>query len=142
MSILGSEIAGARVLDLFAGSAALGLELLSRGATSVEFVELSREGVELVRRNIAALGAEGATVVRRADAIAHVRTLEPESFDIAVADPPYAAGLAEQLVEVWMERRFARILAVEHSTRDPVPQGGDTRSYGDTAITFYHMSND
>ena len=142
MSILGNELSGAGVVDLFAGSGALGLEALSRGAASAEFVELTPAGVELIRRNARELGAGERAVVRRGDAIRHAAALPAGSFDIAFADPPYAAGMMERLVEVWKERPFARILAVEHATKDPVPAGGDTRRYGDTAITFYRIADD
>jgi len=142
MSILGNEILGARVIDLFAGSGALGLEALSRGAASAEFVELTPQGVDLIRKNADELGAGTEVVVRRADAIRHAAALAEGSFDIALADPPYAAGLGERLVEVWKERGFSRILAVEHGTKDAMPQGGDTRTYGDTAITFYRWADD
>lgn len=142
MSILGSELPGARVVDLFAGSGALGLEALSRGAASAEFVELTPAGVELIRRNARELGAGDRAVVRRGDAIRHAAGLPEGAFDIAFADPPYATGMMERLVELWKERPFARILAVEHASKEQVPVGGDTRRYGDTAITFYRMADD
>src|SRR4051794_25693630 len=69
MSILGDELQGARVLDLFAGSGALGLEALSRGAASVSFVELSPPSLQALHQNIEALGAGEATTVHRGDAI-------------------------------------------------------------------------
>src|SRR5690606_29216155 len=83
MSILGNEILGARVIDLFAGSGALGLEALSRGAASAEFVELTPQGVDLIRKNADELGAGTEVVVRRADAIRHAAALAEGSFDIA-----------------------------------------------------------
>src|SRR6188472_2795320 len=89
MSILQSEIPGARVLDLFAGSGALGLEALSRGAAAADLVEHSAASLAALKANIAMLGAgENARVVR-ADALRFVNTLRPGTYDIAFADPPY-----------------------------------------------------
>jgi 16S rRNA (guanine966-N2)-methyltransferase len=135
MSILAEELPGARVLDLYAGSGALGLEALSRGATSAVFVELSPPSLEALRSNIAALGAESRTTVRRADALRFAERLEAGAFDVALADPPYTAGAAAKLVALFRRVPFARILSVEHRATERV-DGDDTRRYGDTALTF------
>ncbi len=139
MSILGDAIPGARVLDLFAGSGALGLEALSRGAASVEFVEIAPRSIRALQRNIAALDAGGQATVRRADALRFVARLAPNAYDVALADPPYTIPAAEELVKRFREVAFARLLAVEHPAgRDA---GADeTRRYGDTAISFCYAS--
>lgn len=137
MSIVQRELPGASVLDLFAGSGALGLEALSRGARSAEFVEISARSLEALRSNAERLGATGEIVVRKGDALRFIEKLEPHAFDIAFADPPYGLGLAARVAERWLEVPFAGILGVEHRIDDPVPAGGDTRRYGDTALTFY-----
>src|SRR3954454_13523692 len=98
MSILGSELRGARVLDLFAGSGALGLEMLSRGAAHADFVELSPASLTALRQNIDALGAAAETTVHRGDALRSAERVPAGAFDIAVADPPYAMDAAERLV--------------------------------------------
>ena len=136
MSILQYDIPGARVLDLFAGSGALGLEALSRGAASVDFVELAARSLRAIRDNAAALGAGTEAVIHRGDALRFVETLPPLAYDIAFADPPYGLGLAARLAERWRERPFSRILSVEHEAREAIP-GGDTRRYGDTAVTIF-----
>src|ERR671926_416665 len=92
MSILQNDIPGARVLDLFAGSGALGLEALSRGASWVDFVELGGRSLKALRRNIDALGAAAETTVHRADAVPFVERLPEGAYDIALADPPYGLG--------------------------------------------------
>jgi 16S rRNA (guanine966-N2)-methyltransferase len=135
MSILAPALPGARVADLFAGSGALGLEALSRGAGSVEFVELAAASLAALRANIAALGVEGATHVRRGDALRFAEKLPPGAFDIVLADPPYASDAAERLVALFRVTPFARILSVEHRADLDLP-GDDTRRYGDTALTF------
>ncbi|HWN20074.1 MAG TPA: 16S rRNA (guanine(966)-N(2))-methyltransferase RsmD [Gemmatimonadales bacterium] len=136
MSILGSELAGARVLDLFAGSGALGLEALSRGAESVTFVEMNPPSLKALHENISALGAEGATTVHRGDAMRFAERLPPAAFDVVVADPPYTVDHASRLVALFRRTPFGRILSVEHSST--LELDGDTRRYGDTAITFCH----
>jgi 16S rRNA (guanine966-N2)-methyltransferase len=137
MSILGDELQGARVLDLFAGSGALGLEALSRGAESVTFVELSPPSLRALHQNITSLGVEQLVTVHRGDAMRHAEHLPPGAFDIVLADPPYTVDHASRLVSLFRQHPFGRILSVEH--RADLELGGDsTRRYGDTAITFCH----
>lgn len=135
MSMLAPRLAGARVLDLFAGSGALGLEALSRGAAHATFVELAQPALAAIRANAAALGVAARVTVRRGDALRFIERLDPGAFDLALADPPYSVPAAERLVAAFRRRPFARLLAVEHpAARDP---GGDeTRRYGDIALSF------
>ncbi|HTO73710.1 MAG TPA: RsmD family RNA methyltransferase [Gemmatimonadales bacterium] len=135
MSILQSELAGARVLDLYSGSGALGLEALSRGAVSAEFVELAAPSLKALTANIESLGLEDVTVVHRGDALRFAERLGAGAFDLAFADPPYGFGHATKLVALFRRTPFARILSVEHRA-DEAPGGDQTRRYGDTAITF------
>lgn len=137
MSILGSAIPGARVLDLFAGSGALGLETLSRGAVSAQFVDDSPTSLAAIRKNAAILGAGDRAVIHRGDALAFVVALGPGAFDIAFADPPYGKSTATKIAELWLKRPFAAILGIEHHRDERLPDGGDRRKYGDTVITFY-----
>jgi len=139
MSIVSPWIPGARVLDLCAGSGALGLEALSRGAARAEFVELNTKSLRALRENIELLGAASTAVVHRGDAVRFVAKLEPAAFEVAFADPPYGLELAEAIAERWLKVPFASLLGVEHSTRDEMPEGGETRRYGDTALTFYGL---
>ena len=137
LSIIGSEIVGARVLDLFAGSGALGLESLSRGAAIAEFVDVSRRSLEALRENIATLGAGERAIIHRGDAIRFAAGLTAGAFDVAFADPPYKLGLAAAIAGQWLRVRFAGVLGIEHSTHEGMPAGGETRKYGTTSITFY-----
>jgi 16S rRNA (guanine966-N2)-methyltransferase len=136
-SILGDAIPGARVLDLFAGSGALGLEALSRGAAHATFVELSPPSLKALRGNVAALGLGDRVAVHRADALRFVARLAPHAFDVTLADPPYATGQAEALRDAFHAHPFTRILAIEHAGAR-VLAGGTTRRYGSVAITFFH----
>ena len=137
LSIVNPWLAGARVVDLFAGSGALGLEALSRGAAAVDFVEIAPKSLTAIRANAEALGAGDAAVIHRADAMRFVESLEPHAYDVAFADPPYDLGLAPKLAERWMETPFADILGIEHRVTEHLPGEGDRRRYGNTAITFY-----
>jgi 16S rRNA (guanine966-N2)-methyltransferase len=134
-SILASDIPGAHVLDLFAGSGALGLEALSRGAKSVDFVEISKSSLDTLRANVAILDAEERVQVHRADALRFVSQVAPGTFDVALADPPYTTGQAARLVESFRQRPFSSILSVEHRASLPLA-GDDTRRYGEVALTF------
>lgn len=137
VSIVNPWLAGARVLDLFAGSGALGLEALSRGAAVVDFVELSARSLTALRDNIATLDAGDAAVVHRGDALRFVESLPAHAYDVAFADPPYDLGLATKLAECWLATPFADILGIEHRVNEDLPGDGDRRRYGGTVITFY-----
>ena len=153
MSILQVELPGSRVLDLFAGTGALGLEALSRGAGHSDFVENDPRSVRTLLQNIHALGAADRCTVHRAEALAFASRLASSGptpaaphdadarshapYDICFADPPYRRGLAADLAAIWLAAPFSAIFGVEHASADTVPDGGDRRRYGDTAITIY-----
>lgn len=137
MSILSDAVPGARVLDLYAGSGALGLEALSRGAESATFVELGPASLRALEANIQALGVDGRATVRRGDALRYAGRLASGAFDLALADPPYSRDDAGRLVALFRRTPFARILSVEHRAGDRL-DGDSTREYGDTALTFCH----
>ena len=139
MSIVQNDLAGSAVLDLFSGSGALGLEALSRGATHATFVESAAASLSSLRANIARLDAGDASSVQRMDALRFIATLGEHAFDVAFADPPYRKGLAARVAERWRERPFSRILGLEHEATEMMPSDGDTRRYGDTALTFYRV---
>ena len=136
-SILQRPVRGARVLDLFAGSGALGLEALSRGALSADFVETHRSALATLKANITTLKVEDRTAVHRVDAVRFAEQLHPGQYDVAFADPPYASGHAARLVAMFRVNPFARIVSIEHPADQPIP-GDDTRRYGDTAVTFIY----
>ena len=112
MSILAPELPGARVLDLFAGSGALGLEALSRGAAHATFVELAPASLEALRGNVEALGVDGRATVRRGDALRFARGLGTGEYDVAFADPPYNADAADRLIALFRATPFASMLSV------------------------------
>lgn len=137
MSIVQPEIHDARVLDLYAGSGALGLEALSRGAESADFVDVGPASIRIIRENGAALGALDRMHIHRAEALRFAQKLGAGSYDIAFADPPYNLGMAPRLAAQWLRVPFAKILGIEHDAHEALPEGGDTRVYGGTAVTIY-----
>jgi 16S rRNA (guanine966-N2)-methyltransferase len=137
MSILRLDLPDARVLDLYAGSGALGLEALSRGATSADFVERDPRSLRVLQKNIETLDAASLTTIHRKAALPFAQTLGKLDYDVVFADPPYASGDATTLAERWIDEPFSRVLSVEHSASESMPTGGTTRRYGSTAITFY-----
>jgi 16S rRNA (guanine966-N2)-methyltransferase len=148
MSIVLPWLDGARIADLCAGSGALGLEALSRGAAHCDFVEQDPKVLTTLRQNIAALGAADRALLHRGSALAHVDAAMPAGaaapWDVAFADPPYKQGTATALAERWLRAPFATIFGVEHEAALTLPSPGtgqtaDRRQYGDTAITIYRQ---
>src|SRR5438128_3215730 len=136
-SILQHWIPEAHVLDLFAGSGALGLEALSRGALTADFVELHRTALAALRANLKSLKVEARAVIHRVDALKFTEQLRPQKYDVAFADPPYAGEQAKRLVAMFRIVPFAHVFSIEHPADSPIP-GDDTRRYGDTAVTFLY----
>ena len=135
MNILRDQLSGARVLDIYAGSGALGLEALSRGAASTTFVECATKALEALRANIVQLGVAGQVNIHRGDSLDFVKRLGPNAYDVVLADPPYGETIATELVRLYRQVPFARILSVEHPSSEK-PGGDETRTYGSTALTF------
>jgi len=139
-SAIAEHLPGATVLDLFAGSGALGIEALSRGAAQVRFVETDRSALKVLRANVKALELEARVQIIRSDVFRAVSHSGPGNFtfDLALADPPYGRGLACQLVEVWLTKPFAGMLCVEHRRSELDETRPDwTRAYGDTELSFF-----
>jgi 16S rRNA (guanine966-N2)-methyltransferase len=147
-STVGARMEGAGVLDLFAGTGALGLEALSRGAAYVHFVEDSAEARGLIRGNADALGVIGVTKIYRRDAtkLGDAGTLRP--FDLLFADPPYGKGLAERALSAasaggWLSTAATAVVEERADAEFTPPDGFtllDRRVYGDTAIHFLRFA--
>ena len=133
----GTPVQGAQVLDLFAGTGALGLEALSRGAAQATFVENGRASLALLTRNIALMRADARCTILRADVIKH----SPKgSFDLVFLDPPYGKQLGESALPLWRTAMAEGALIVWEERSPPaIPQGfdlQDQRRYGDTVVTI------
>jgi 16S rRNA (guanine966-N2)-methyltransferase len=140
--ILG-DVGGARVLDLYAGTGALALEAMSRGAAAATLVDKSADAARCIEANAAALGVP--VRVLRADAAAALARLarEPERFDLVFLDPPYALDVAPVLAALPPLLAAAARVIVEHDRRAaPAERHGplalaDRRRWGDTEVSFY-----
>jgi 16S rRNA (guanine966-N2)-methyltransferase len=120
---LRDSIAGARCLDLFAGSGALGLEALSRGAARVQFVDSDAAAAEDLRALLAQWGAQGGSVARM-DVLRYLRT-RAEPFDIVFVDPPFAAGLLGSATRLLEDRAWlapGALVYLECAARSALPQ--------------------
>lgn len=137
LELLEDRLRGARVLELYAGTGAVGLEALSRGARSADFVESNPAALHSLKANVATLRVKRRTRIFKHDALRWVHRLEPGTYDIVFADPPYGSRQADRLVEDWLERRYGDVLTLEHAADHTLPRGGVTRRFGDSAITIY-----
>lgn len=144
----GDRLEGARVLDLFSGTGALGLEALSRGAAFALFVEESAEGRGLIRTNVENFGLTGRSKIFRRDAtkLGEAGTMQP--FGLLFADPPYGKGLGERALQsaaagAWLNS--GALCIVEESAAAPFAPGPgfsllDERGYGDTVIRILEFA--
>ncbi|MGH7482614.1 MAG: RsmD family RNA methyltransferase, partial [Longimicrobiales bacterium] len=121
IALLAAELPGARVLELYAGTGAVGLEALSRGARRVDFVENGAAAIHALKANVAALRATRSTRIFDRDALRFIERLDPDAYEIALADPPYGSKQTERLVERWLDAPFSRVLAVEHAAGQRLP---------------------
>jgi 16S rRNA (guanine966-N2)-methyltransferase len=137
VGMLGAELQDARILDLFAGTGALGLEAMSRGARYADFLEIRPSSLHALKANIAALGVQKKTRVFKRDALPYAAALPAGSYDIVFVDPPYNSKMLDRLIETWQAVPFARIFAAEHAAGHVLPPGGRRRLFDDTAVTIY-----
>ncbi|MEI2639906.1 MAG: 16S rRNA (guanine(966)-N(2))-methyltransferase RsmD [Microthrixaceae bacterium] len=135
-------IRGAKVLDLFAGSGALGIEALSRGAGEVTFIENSRPAVGVIRSNVEFLGLDGSSRIIAADVMAYLSTRR-DHFDLVLADPPYAFDQWDELLE--LIDADAVMIESDRAVLDSIRYGGTgeatfevirERRYGATVVTI------
>lgn len=137
LDALAPRLKGARVLDLFAGSGALGLEALSRGAASCDFVETRGSSLHALKANITLLRARERTRVFKKDALPFAAALPTNGYDIAFVDPPYESRMLDRVIEGWLTTRFARVLVAEHATTHKLPAGARPQRFGETSVSFY-----
>ncbi|AVO38871.1 16S rRNA (guanine(966)-N(2))-methyltransferase RsmD [Pukyongiella litopenaei] len=138
---------GARVLDLFAGTGALGLEALSRGAAQVTFVDDGRAAAALIRRNVDLTGSAGDTALIRRDAT-RLGACAGAGFDLVFLDPPYGRGLGHKALAAALAGGWiapGALVVWEESTEMAPPEGfalEDRRRYGDTHVTLLSRDQD
>jgi 16S rRNA (guanine966-N2)-methyltransferase len=146
-NILAGSVQTKRILDLFAGTGALGIEALSRGAASAVFVDQAKAALAAIRRNIRELGLEDRSRVIHWNILKNLNCLIPErdAFDLVFMDPPYATDAVSPalagLLSCGALAAGARVV-IEHSSREPIvlPMGrlvlSDQRRFGKTLVSF------
>ena len=137
LDALTTDLPNARVLDLFAGTGALGLEALSRGARRADFVEFRPASLHALRANIAALRLRERTRIFRKDAVQFAARLEPDSYDIAFVDPPYESRQLDLVIASWQTIGFSAVLVAEHARVHSVAPGSWEGRFDDTVVTIY-----
>jgi 16S rRNA (guanine966-N2)-methyltransferase len=136
---LGDVLTQARILDLFAGTGALGLEALSRGAATADFVETRASSLHALKANIVLLRARDRTRVFKKDALPFAAALREGSYDIAFVDPPYGSRMLDRVIEGWQRTGFSTILVAEHATTHTLPPGAELERFGETSVSFYGL---
>jgi 16S rRNA (guanine(966)-N(2))-methyltransferase RsmD len=143
-NVLAPRVTGARVLDAYAGTGAVGIEALSRGASHVTFIERDPRAVKLIAGNLARCGVDDRHAIIRAGLADAVQRLDGERFDIIFLDPPYAQeSLVAALSAIAALAMDDTAIVIEHAARDAAPahHGGLVRvrelKSGDSALAFY-----
>lgn len=137
LDAVGHVLPDARVLDLFAGTGALGLEAISRGAHSADFVETRPSSLHALRANIAALRLRDRTRVFKRDALPFAAALGADAYDLVFVDPPYESRMLDRVIEQWLAASFSRVLVAEHARTHELPAGKSRLVFEDTAVTIY-----
>jgi len=127
LDLLAADLPDARVLDLFAGTGALGLEALSRGAKSADFVETRPSSLHALKANIATCRMRERTRVFKKDAV---------QFAAALTTPDESRQL-DRVIASWQANRFSPVLAVEHAAGHVLPPGVQHLEFDDSAVTIY-----
>ena len=127
----------ARVLDLFAGTGALGLEAISRGAARADFVETRPSSLHALRANVALLRLRDRTRIFKRDALPFAAALPRDAYDIAFADPPYESRMLDRVLDAWYARPFSRFLVVEHAASHDLPRPDRRLVFDETMIGIY-----
>jgi 16S rRNA (guanine966-N2)-methyltransferase len=104
---------------------------------SVDFVEKHTASLRVIHANASLLNVADQVTIHRTDAMRFAERLPPGAYDVAFADPPYAGDEAAELAKLFRANPFARVFSIEHAV-DRIIEGGDTRRYGDTALTFVY----
>ena len=145
-SMLGDQVAGARVLDLYSGSGALGIEALSRGAISALFIDNNPGCVDIIQENLDKTGLLGKVKKGRVGAI--IKKLGRKEFDLVFADPPYGKDLARNLLpqlDKYSILSSCSMVIIEHSSKESIAEEAQwfrvrERRYGDTVISVYRYN--
>lgn len=141
---IGDEVIGARVLDAFAGSGAVGIEALSRGAAHVTFIERDRVAQRVIAENVELLGIEEQSKIIKASVSAWASTYEGEPFDLIFVDPPYHDPQFSTAMQISGLLKPGALMVLSRPGRSESPTKSgvvvvDNRSYGDAALTYFRL---
>lgn len=134
------------VLDAFAGTGAIGLEGLSRGAASVQFIEKDRIAQKVITNNIRLLGVEDRAKLIATSVARWSETADSQTFDLIFADPPYHDMQVSTVARLAKYLKPNGLMILSHPGRESAPTVNgvvvvDNRSYGDAALAFYHLED-
>ena len=131
------DLAGARVLDLFAGTGALGLEAISRGSKQCDFVETRPSSLHALKANIGLLRVSAKCRIYKRDAVQFAEMLTEQRWDLAFADPPYNSRMLDRVIATWQATHFSKILAVEFALGQEHPAPDFRHTIEDTTVAIY-----
>jgi 16S rRNA (guanine966-N2)-methyltransferase len=137
LDALEPDLPKARVLDLFAGSGALGLEAISRGSESADFVETRPSSLHALRANVALFRLRDRTRIFKRDALPFAGALGEDAYDIVFADPPYGSRMLDRVLDDWRVRRFSPLIAVEHAASHDLPRPDRRLVFDETVVAIY-----
>lgn len=140
-----SSVEDKKILDLFAGSGALGIEALSRGAQEVVFVDNSFSSLDLIRKNLEKLGFEDKSKLIKKNVLRFLKGEFKGRFDLILADPPYGKGFCQRVLEILSEKEVLNpvgVLVIEHHKKEKIEKLENfillrERKYGDTLVSFF-----
>ncbi|MDN5274565.1 MAG: putative Methyltransferase [Candidatus Saccharibacteria bacterium] len=140
------HIEGAKVLDVFAGTGAIGLEALSRGAHDVTFVERDRTAQQVLAKNVTTLNVENRVVIARTNVENWLTTRDDGLYDLIFADPPYGDTQFSTVSQLFGLLKPNALMVLSHPGRGEIPTKTgvvvvDNRSYGNAYLTFYRRED-
>ncbi len=150
-NMIQNHMDGAKVLDLFSGTGNLGLEALSRGAESVQFVEKNRKSIQILEKNLEKLKVDEPYQILQKDVISYLEKYEGDGFDLIFADPPFTEQMAHDVMlaadasKVW---RPGTLMMIESARREkilddyPTLTRYDVREFGDKILSFFCKKED
>ncbi len=139
MEHLAGELDGKSCLDLFAGTGALGLEAISRGARRCDFVETRPTSLTALKSNIIKLKLRERTRVFKKDALPFAAMLDEGAYDLVFVDPPYGSRMLDRVIDAWKAKRFTPVLVCEHERAHSLPPGAKRLDFGETVVSIYRL---
>ncbi len=145
------HIEGAKVLDLFSGTGNLGLEALSRGAESVQFVEKNRKSIQILEKNIEKLKVDEPHQILQKDVLTYLKNYEGPAFDLVFADPPFTEQMAHDVMlmaDISKAFHSETLMMIESARREkilddyPTLTRYDVREFGDKVLSFFKKKSE